>query len=161
VPSPLASFIQAIMSSDVASPAVRPDVSLTYVPDAETWDAWGAGRCGVYYLVIGGWQIGAVSLTARGRCHGEIGYEIDPAYRGVGHATRGVGLVVALVLPDHGFTMLTARVRSDNLASIRVLEKNGFSRAGAKLHWLDGAEQPASIATYCWYGRRPQDTVAS
>ncbi len=134
---------------DAAGPA-QPDacIQLVYVPDVEMVEPIGGGRCGVYRLVLDGVDVGAVSLVGLTRCHGEIGYEIDPGYQGRGLATFALKRVVATVQPDHGFTLLTARAMIDNLASIRVLEKAGFTRASAKLCCIDGFDEPVGIVTY-------------
>ncbi len=60
----------------------------------------------------------------------ELGYWLAEDYWGKGLATRAVRLLV-----DYGFTRLglariEARVRTTNVPSLRVLEKNGFTREG-------------------------------
>jgi RimJ/RimL family protein N-acetyltransferase len=64
-------------------------------------------------------------------CHGwggepEISYWLGREFWGKGIATLALGLFLQLVTDRP----LAARVASDNLASIRVLEKNGFELTG-------------------------------
>ena len=120
---------------------------LAYVPDVETLDWIGSGRCGVYYITCDSEAAGAVSLTSVSRGHGEIGYEIEPKFHNQGIATEAVEVVIAYVARHHGFTLLTAQARIDNVASVRVLEKNGFVRTGAKLCWPDDGG-PTTVARY-------------
>ena len=59
-----------------------------------------------------------------------IGYSLDPSYQGKGIMTQAVGLVC-----EYGFRVLhlhriEAGVMPRNIASQRVLEKNGFIREG-------------------------------
>jgi len=64
-------------------------------------------------------------------CHGwggepEVSYWLGKEFWGKGIATLALGLFLQLVTDRP----LTARVARDNLASIRVLEKNGFELTG-------------------------------
>lgn len=128
---------------------------LTYTPDVEILEWLGGGRCGVYYLGHEGHYAGAVSLVSHSRIHGEIGYKIEPAYRGLGFATEAVDAVMARVAADHGFTMLSAKARADNLASCRVLTKTGFLRAGTKLSWSQCDQCSVAITTYHRFAAQP------
>lgn len=114
---------------------------ITYEADIETLEWIGGGRCGVYYL----WQdrqlAGAISMTSLSRSNGEIGYRLEPDYRGLGLATEAVSAVVARAHDFHGFSMLSARARGSNIASHRVLLKAGFARVASRLTWARyGAE---------------------
>ena len=121
---------------------------LTYVPDIETLDGRGGGRCGVYYLSLDGGAAGAISVTGHARSHGEIGYEIVPALRGRGLATEAVCAVVEGIAGWHGFTVLSAQALAGNIPSRRVLEKAGFARVGAKLCWMERRGQPLGVEFY-------------
>ena len=121
---------------------------LAYVPDVETLDWAGGGRCGVYYLTYEAQTAGAVSLTSRSRGHAEIGYKIEPQFQGLGFATEAVTAVVACVADHHGFGLLTAEARADNAGSRRVLEKTGFTKFGSKLCWPDACGAPVTMTHY-------------
>jgi len=117
---------------------------LCYVPDVETIDGtWPEQRCGVYYVRLDdpdipdedGVPLGAISITGLARMVGEIGYLIAPAFQGQGFATEAVQAVVGAIYKHHGFTVVTARARADNIASQAVLAKCGFTPASAKLTW--------------------------
>ena len=134
-----------------------PRLQLAYVPDVETIGGLGAERCGIYYVRHGAVDIGAVSLTGHARTHGEIGYEIASAFRGQGFATEAVRAVVGGILGWHGFTVVSASARADNLASRRVLEKTGFARVGAKLCWMARHGSPVAV----WRYRRVLDALGN
>ncbi len=68
----------------------------------------------------------------------EIGYAVAPARRGRGLGTEAVGQFCA-ALAERGVTMATAETAVGNAASIRVLEKVGFRRVGAREDAEDGA----------------------
>ena len=65
-----------------------------------------------------------------------VGYWVDGARNGRGLASRAVAEVVELAAAEHGLHRLQAPVRVDNLASQRVLEKNGFERIGVARGYL-------------------------
>jgi RimJ/RimL family protein N-acetyltransferase len=69
----------------------------------------------------------------------EIGYGIEPRHRGAGLATAAVAVIVQIASADPAINALTAETALDNLASQRVLEKNGFARTGERITAEDGA----------------------
>ncbi len=127
---------------------ITPRLFLAYVPDVDTLEWVGGGRCGVYYLSFEAQTAGAISLTSCSRTHGEIGYKIEPEFRGLGFATEALGAVVEHVIAHHGFTLLVAQARADNVASRRVLEKSGFTQASAKLCWSEEYDSPVEMISY-------------
>jgi RimJ/RimL family protein N-acetyltransferase len=58
----------------------------------------------------------------------EIGYWLGEPYWNQGIGTRAVGLLVDRIFARPGIEHLFAEVFSNNPASIRILEKNGFLR---------------------------------
>jgi RimJ/RimL family protein N-acetyltransferase len=63
-----------------------------------------------------------------GRC--EIGFWVLPHARGQGVASRAVGLIARWAFDDLALIRIQATTDVDNVASQRVLEKNGFRREG-------------------------------
>lgn len=61
----------------------------------------------------------------------EIGYGIAPAARGQGAATAAVGMLLQRAF-EAGAMQVMAEVAPDNLASIRVVQRWGFERVGAR-----------------------------
>ena len=59
-----------------------------------------------------------------------LGYWVDAARHGRGLATQAVAAVVEFAFSDAGLHRLEAGTLPDNVASQRVLEKNGFERYG-------------------------------
>lgn len=125
-----------------------PRLIISYEPDVETLDWIGGGRCGVYYLWLGGTSAGAISMTSTSSACGEIGYELDPEHRGLGFATEALAAVISIARDYHGFTLLSARAYAANTASRRVLEKTGFTPVSRKLQWCEKSGEPVSMIKY-------------
>ena len=119
-------------------------LKLAFVADVPTFELTGHGRCGVYHLEVAGHYAGAISVTGVSECHCEIGYEIEPEFRGRGIASEAVGAIAGGL----DFALLSAQARADNLASRRVLEKAGFRLASSKLVWSYGEDAPLQIMAY-------------
>jgi RimJ/RimL family protein N-acetyltransferase len=60
----------------------------------------------------------------------EIGYSVVPELRGRGYATEMMGALVARALEVPGVRRVAAEAHEENIASITVLERCGFSRVG-------------------------------
>ncbi len=71
---------------------------------------------------------------------GEILYYLSPEERGKGYGTETVRLLCEYAFAHLNLRKVWAKVHADNKASIRVLEKNGFTLAGRlREHvWSDG-----------------------
>ncbi len=68
----------------------------------------------------------------------EIGYGLNQAVRGQGLATEATGALIEYLRTTDGISGITAETAVDNLASQRVLEKNGFQRTGTSWSEDDG-----------------------
>ena len=68
----------------------------------------------------------------------EIGYGVAASCRRRGYATSAVGLLVDEVAQTRAASRLEAGTAIHNLGSQRVLERNGFTRAGARHDPDDG-----------------------
>ena len=100
-----------------------------------------AARSGTYVhgveLKESGELIGHVGLSpADGET--EIGYAIAEAHQGKGYATELVRETVRWGLEDQGLPCVLGIVASDNLGSIRVLEKAGFTLMDERKRKLHG-----------------------
>lgn len=73
--------------------------------------------------------IGLHSIDFHSR-NAELGYFLGPEHWGKGYATEAVSLAVTYAFDWLNLRKLYARVFGSNLASIRVLEKNGFELVG-------------------------------
>ncbi|MEQ1696489.1 MAG: GNAT family N-acetyltransferase [Hyphomicrobiaceae bacterium] len=125
-----------------------PRLHLTYEPDIETLEWIGGGRCGVYYMWFESRSVGAISMTSVSRANGEIGYEMEPGFHGLGFATEALAAVVQAAHVHHGFTVLSAQAYAENTASRRVLEKTGFLPVSARLNWCESAGLPLAVVKY-------------
>jgi ribosomal-protein-alanine N-acetyltransferase len=77
--------------------------------------------------------VGRVNLHHVRRRHfdsAELGYRVDRAENGRGIATRAVALCLAEAFGSLGLRRVEAVAQVGNLASIRVLERSGFTRYG-------------------------------
>jgi RimJ/RimL family protein N-acetyltransferase len=63
----------------------------------------------------------------------EIGYGVGEAYRGRGFATQAVALLLAEAFSQRGVSRVLAETSAGNVASQRVVERNGFTRHAARV----------------------------
>jgi RimJ/RimL family protein N-acetyltransferase len=78
---------------------------------------------------VNGKAVGAIGLHLKNdvqRLNGEIGYWIGVGLHGKGIATQAVAQMVGLAFAEYNLLRVYAEVFSNNPASTRVLEKNGF-----------------------------------
>jgi ribosomal-protein-alanine N-acetyltransferase len=68
----------------------------------------------------------------------EVGYGFNASFEGRGYATEAVGALVRSLLTHPDVRTVTAETSVANLASQRVLEKNGFVRTGTGWNDEDG-----------------------
>jgi len=99
-----------------------------------------AGECGSWLVVEDGEVAGLCghkhAPTAAGAV--EIGYGIVASRRGQGLATGAVKAMLGIAGEDPRIRHLRAETATDNVASQRVLEKNGFVRVGTRVDAEDG-----------------------
>lgn len=81
-------------------------------------------------------QMGFKSLPEHG--FAEMGYGVIPACQGRGYATEMARALADWALTQPGMERVTAECRTDNVGSIRVLEKAGFARVGERVDEEDG-----------------------
>jgi RimJ/RimL family protein N-acetyltransferase len=100
-----------------------------------------AAHGGGDWLILDGDEVvGLISLRAPADASGtvEIGYGIAESRWGRGHASGALALMLKELACDPLIRRVTAETAVDNLASHRVLEKNGFVRTGARADPEDG-----------------------
>jgi RimJ/RimL family protein N-acetyltransferase len=95
---------------------------------------------GHWMMVAGGEAVGLCGIKARPSPHGdvEIGYGVAASRRRRGHATAAVAALVENAQHIGGIQTIVACTTLDNLASQRVLERNGFKRTGRRPDPDDG-----------------------
>ena len=69
----------------------------------------------------------------------EIGYEVLPAFRRRGYASEAATALMAWAA-RHGARLVRASVRPDNLPSLAIIARHGFSLVGEQLDEIDGRE---------------------
>jgi GNAT superfamily N-acetyltransferase len=62
----------------------------------------------------------------------EVGYALAPRARGAGLASESVALLAGWALTQPGVRAVSARVKAENAASVRVLERLGFVADGQR-----------------------------
>ena len=95
---------------------------------------------GCWMIVVDGEVVGLCSFKAPPDQAGsiEIGYGVAPGCRQRGHATRAIAQLLALAAKNGAIRAAVAETASENLASQRVLERNGFTRDGERFDHEDG-----------------------
>lgn len=69
-------------------------------------------------------------------CSAFLGYKMDRDYCGRGYMTMAVSMLVSHAFGELGLHRIEANVMPRNLASLRVLEKNGFASEGLSKSYL-------------------------
>jgi RimJ/RimL family protein N-acetyltransferase len=106
-------------------------------------DLAGAIRTGftpAAWLVVEDGEIVGLCSVARPPADGEvhIGYGLAPGRQGRGAATRAIADLLSWAGADPRVTLVSAETGVDNIASQRVLERNGFVRVGERVDDEDG-----------------------
>ena len=122
---------------------VRPESFYTVAGQrAEAEQAVAHRQAGVryrYVIVAGGAAVGALGIgnvVRAGFRSANLGYFVAREVNGRGIATRAVGLAAEEAFGRAGLHRLEAGTLVDNIASQRVLEKNGFERIGLARKYL-------------------------
>jgi ribosomal-protein-alanine N-acetyltransferase len=90
------------------------------------------GVCAFYVLVDeDGAVVGRFNFYGIGSGMADVGYRLAEEVTGRGLATSVLRQLCRLAAEQCGLTTLNAKVRDDNAASRRVLEKAGFVRTGS------------------------------
>jgi RimJ/RimL family protein N-acetyltransferase len=92
------------------------------------------------WLIVEGNQVVGLCSIVRPPEEGEIaiGYGIVPSRQGRGIAERAVGEIVAWARADARVRAITAETAVANIASQRVLIRNGFIQVGERVDDEDG-----------------------
>lgn len=100
--------------------------------DADWWlgmVSLNEGKNGIFRAItLDGKIIGSVSVerNSDNRKEGELGYMLLTEYWSKGFATDAVTQICEIAFRELDLDMITAKVYEPNIASIKVLEKNGF-----------------------------------
>jgi ribosomal-protein-alanine N-acetyltransferase len=92
----------------------------------------GQGEKFQWIVQVDGHPAGWITLVVSNWEHGlaEVGYALSSAYQARGLMTEALGLLLADLFTNTPLERVEARCAVDNVASRRVLEKNGFLREG-------------------------------
>jgi len=90
---------------------------------------------GSWMIVVDGEVVGLCSYKRPPDLDGvvEIGYGVSPSCRQRGYATLAVAHLLGAAVRDHSIRGLVAETAIENLASQRVLERNGFFRDSTRI----------------------------
>ena len=114
-----------------------PEGQRRWLAEKDAQQAAGGGYA--YGIVDGGELVGSIVLSnvTRGAFESaNVGYWVDAQHNGRGLATRALAAVVEQAFGPIGLHRLEAGTLVDNVASQRVLEKNGFVRIGVAPAYL-------------------------
>lgn len=111
-PDEVRAFVQMFIDQQADQPRRRFQLAVTLAPSGEV-----IGNCGI-------------RLSAAGSHEAEIGYEIAPDQWGRGYATEAVAEIIRFGFDELGVHRISAWLVADNVASARVLQKNGLRLEG-------------------------------
>ncbi|MBY5334073.1 GNAT family N-acetyltransferase [Rhizobium leguminosarum] len=77
-----------------------------------------------------------IKVPQDGKIH--IGYGVAPSRQGRGCTTRAIGQLLVWARNDPRVSLVSAETGVENIASQRVLERNGFIRIGERIDAEDG-----------------------
>ncbi len=83
----------------------------------------------IFAVIVGTELVGMIGMSSGAQEPVEVGYWMGRKYWGRGYATEAVGLLLAEA-QRRGVSRVVSEVFPDNIASMRVLQKNGFTRLG-------------------------------
>lgn len=79
-------------------------------------------------LLLDGTNIGYVQAVPMDDDKWEVGYHIAKAYAGNGYATEAVKAFLPVIMKELGIAEILGICVAENIASIKVLEKTGFTK---------------------------------
>jgi [ribosomal protein S5]-alanine N-acetyltransferase len=122
---------------------LRPDAFYTFEGQrrhiAQLTDRRSTGSAYPFVILAGGNLVGAINLSnvVRGAFQScNVGYWVAKEHNGHGYATVALGLLCARAFGDLGLHRIEAGTLLHNVASQRVIEKNGFTRIGVAPRYL-------------------------
>jgi RimJ/RimL family protein N-acetyltransferase len=81
-------------------------------------------------------------------CRGEVGYWLARRARGLGHATRAVGLICAWGFSALGLERIDLLAATGNEPSQRVAERSGFTREGILRSYMRGKDVQQDMVAF-------------
>lgn len=128
-----------------------------YAMDEDYWERMQLfeEREGQYVIVLRNTNevIGTINVfsdDSRAVSSKEIGYAISPKHQRNGFAFEAISAMVNLLQKDLLVDMVVAGVLPENIPSIKLLEKLGFSREGIrhKALWHESLDKPVDLQYY-------------
>lgn len=113
--------------------AANPALGATAPPDTGGWGLW------LFVYKLERLVVGAASFHGPPSADGtvDLGYQVVPAHRRRGLTVEGCIALIDWAFCDSRTLQITAECAADNAASVRTLEKLGFSLAGSHGDQLD------------------------
>lgn len=106
-----------------------------------------------FYLIKNneGSILGRINLVdiEQSKGHGYIGYRVGKAYTGKGIASKALKLLLE-VAPQLGMRQISAKTTTNNIASQKILEKNGFQHIATDDEKFKMNGQLLSFVYYLW-----------
>ena len=129
--------------------------------DADWWlgmVAGNDGKEGVWRaIVVDGLIVGSISverMADENRAAGSIGYMILTPFWSQGIGTEAVRKICGMAFQELALERIIGEVFPENLASARVLEKNGFQLERTKIGGVVKDEKPMDVKIFVHFGRK-------
>jgi RimJ/RimL family protein N-acetyltransferase len=87
----------------------------------------------------------------------ELGYYIDSAYEGKGIVAKAVRLIIDYCFTELKLNKLYIRTHAENISSIRIAEKNGFTLEG--IIRMDYKTSSGKVVDLMYYGLLREDPM--
>lgn len=81
---------------------------------------------------------------------GHLGYRVGQIHTGKGSANRALKLLIEQVVEEGRIKQIKAQTTTNNIASQKVLEKNGFEQIGTSDETFEMNNQQLTFVYYSW-----------
>lgn len=94
--------------------------------------------------------LGRMNVVDIKEAQGELGYRVGQLHNGKGIASKALKLLIGTIVEEGQIQQLNAKTTSNNIASQKVLEKNGFEEMDKSDETIQLNGQNLKFVNYRW-----------
>ncbi|MFO1444882.1 GNAT family N-acetyltransferase [Bacillus sp. Bva_UNVM-123] len=94
--------------------------------------------------------LGRMNIVDIKEAQGELGYRVGQLHTGKGIASKALKLLIGTIVEEGQIQQLNAKTTSNNIASQKVLEKNGFEEMDTRDETVQLNGQSLKFVNYRW-----------